>query len=80
MKIEPEEWFSQMDWQNFSSRTILGIDGFSRTGKTKLSKELEARLREQGLAVYVFHIDDFIVEKKRRYGTGLEEWQEYYFL
>lgn len=80
MKIEPEEWFSQMDWQDFSGRAILGIDGFSRTGKTKLSKELEAHLMKQGLTVYVFHIDDFIVEKKRRYGTGLEEWQEYYFL
>lgn len=80
VRIEPEEWVSQMDWQGFSGRTILGIDGFSRTGKTKLSKELEAHLREQGLAVLVFHIDDFIVEKKRRYGTGLEEWQEYYFL
>jgi uridine kinase len=30
--------------------------------------------------VYVFHIDDHIVERKRRYNTGFEEWQEYYDL
>lgn len=76
MKIEPEEWFSQMDWQDFSGRAILGIDGFSRTGKTKLSKELEAHLREQGLAVLVFHIDDFIVEKKRRYWKAEAYYEE----
>lgn len=78
--MEAEEWISQMPWQNFSGRTILGIDGLSRTGKTVFSKKLESHLKEQGMAVQLFHIDDFIVERGRRYGTGLEDWQEYYFL
>lgn len=60
-------------------RLILGIDGLSRSGKTTCSRQAEDYLIAQGIPYCLFHLDDLIVEKKRRYGTGLEDWQEYYF-
>ncbi|EDL66771.1 kinase [Bacillus sp. SG-1] len=62
------------------NRFILGIDGLSRSGKTTLTKSLCESLKEQDIPHIVFHIDDHIVEKKRRYDTGRDEWFEYYFL
>ncbi|SDX12600.1 uridine kinase [Marininema mesophilum] len=61
-------------------RFILGIDGLSRSGKTTLGKKLHQVLREKGIPVSVFHIDDYIVERKKRYHTGHEQWFEYYHL
>ncbi|MEH7302797.1 kinase [Neobacillus drentensis] len=61
-------------------RFIIGIDGLSRSGKTTLVKHLSQMLTEEKLPFYVFHIDDHIVERDRRYNTGHEEWFEYYQL
>ncbi|CAI9396757.1 MULTISPECIES: kinase [Bacillaceae] len=61
-------------------RVVVGIDGLSRSGKTTMVKKLEASLLERGLSVKVLHIDDYIVERNRRYHTGYEEWYEYYHL
>ncbi|WP_430115580.1 kinase [Neobacillus rhizosphaerae] len=61
-------------------RFIIGIDGLSRSGKTTLVKHLSQLLTEEKLPYYVFHIDDHIVERNRRYNTGHEEWFEYYQL
>jgi uridine kinase len=61
-------------------RFILGIDGLSRSGKTTLAKSLCEDLKEMNIAHSLFHIDDHIVERKRRYNTGRDEWFEYYFL
>jgi len=61
-------------------RIVVGIDGLSRSGKTTMVKKLEASLLERGLSVKVLHIDDYIVERNRRYHTGYEEWHEYYHL
>jgi uridine kinase len=49
-------------------------------GKTTFVKELEKELREKEYPVVVLHIDDHIVERKKRYKTGDEEWFEYYCL
>lgn len=62
------------------NRFILGLDGLSRAGKTTLSKSLCEKFEEYKLPYVVFHIDDHIVERKRRYNTGRDEWFEYYFL
>ncbi|MGO5013739.1 kinase [Niallia sp. Sow4_A1] len=61
-------------------RVVVGVDGLSRSGKTTMVKKLEASLLERGLSVKVLHIDDYIVERNRRYHTGYEEWYEYYHL
>ena len=59
-------------------RSIIGIDGLSRSGKTTLSEGLESYLKEQAIPHHIFHIDDFVVERAKRYGTGHEEWFEFY--
>lgn len=61
-------------------RLILGIDGLSRSGKTTLVKQLVQKLKEEKIPSYVFHIDDHIVNRNKRYHTGNEEWYEYYQL
>ncbi|PFA67182.1 uridine kinase [Bacillus sp. AFS015802] len=61
-------------------RYILGIDGLSRSGKTTLVNQLRIMLNEEGSEYHIFHIDDHIVERKRRYETGFAEWQEYFHL
>jgi uridine kinase len=61
-------------------RMILGIDGLSRSGKTTLVNKLEHHLREMNISVCIFHIDDYIVERKRRYNSDYDEWYEYYHL
>lgn len=63
-----------------AGRLVLGIDGLSRSGKTTLANQLSQTLREQGISVCVFHMDDHIVERAKRYHTGNEEWFEYYYL
>lgn len=61
-------------------RTVIAIDGLSRSGKTTLSNRIAEYLSVQNIPYKLFHIDDLIVERMRRYGTGHDEWQEYYFL
>ncbi|RLQ92434.1 kinase [Falsibacillus albus] len=66
--IQPEERF------------ILAIDGLSRAGKTTLVTQLSRLLQKEEIGFQVFHIDDHIVDRNKRYGTGFEEWYEYYQL
>ncbi|MFD1739606.1 kinase [Bacillus salitolerans] len=61
-------------------RIILGIDGLSRSGKTTFVKKAQEYLQEKQVPVCLFHIDDYIVERKKRYNTQHEEWYEYYQL
>lgn len=58
---------------------LVGIDGLAGAGKTTLVKKLEERLKQK-CPVIVLHLDDYIVEREKRYGTGHEEWYEYYYL
>lgn len=55
---------------------IVAIDGLSGAGKTTMVEQL------RGIATneVVLHIDDFIVERHRRYETGQSEAMEYYAL
>ncbi|WP_242273745.1 kinase [Bacillus cereus group sp. BfR-BA-01310] len=61
-------------------RFILGIDGLSRSGKTTLVKELEEDMKQNGIPFHIFHIDDHITERNKRYNTGFAEWYEHYNL
>ncbi|UII57769.1 hypothetical protein LS684_10245 [Cytobacillus spongiae] len=62
-------------------KIIFGIDGLSRSGKTTLANMLKDELQKiQKIKICLFHIDDFIVERKSRYNTNYEEWYEYYYL
>lgn len=61
-------------------RFILGIDGLSRSGKTTLVKKLEENMKRNGISFHIFHIDDHITERNKRYSTGFAEWYEYYNL
>ncbi|MCA1060496.1 AAA family ATPase [Rossellomorea aquimaris] len=56
---------------------IVGIDGLGGAGKTTFAKALKNKLKQK---TTILHLDDYIVEKRRRYGTGEEEWYEYYAL
>ncbi|MCA1058895.1 hypothetical protein LCL96_08110 [Rossellomorea aquimaris] len=61
-------------------RFILGIDGLSRSGKTTIVRNLSHHLNKENRPYHIFHLDDHIVERKRRYDTGFEEWYEYFQL
>lgn len=61
-------------------RFILGIDGLSRSGKTTLVKRLGKVLENLNMPYRILHIDDFIVDRSKRYDTGKDEWYEYYAL
>ncbi len=52
---------------------IVGVDGLSGAGKTTFMSEL-TRLPD----LVILHIDDYIVERSKRYGTGHPEAMEYY--
>ena len=52
-----------------NQRFILGIDGLSRSGKTTFSNMIKRLLKEKNIPVCLFHIDDFIVDKEKRYNT-----------
>lgn len=43
-------------------------------------KKLQACLHEKGFSVTVLHLDDYIVQRNRRYHISYEEWHEYYHL
>ncbi|MFD0051279.1 kinase [Actinomycetes bacterium NPDC127524] len=62
------------------NRYIAGIDGLSRSGKTTLVNRLSEYLKKNNIPYVIFHIDDHIVERNKRYNTGKEEWYEYYSL
>ncbi|MCC5891480.1 kinase [Exiguobacterium sp.] len=55
---------------------VVAIDGLSGAGKTTLVEQLQAIAPNE----LVLHIDDFIVERTRRYETGEPEAVEYYAL
>ncbi|MDC2864154.1 kinase [Bacillus sp. BP-3] len=62
------------------NRFILGIDGLSRSGKTTIVEKISQNVKEKKIPFHVFHIDDYIVRREKRYNTGNEEWYEYYNL
>ncbi|EEL81576.1 Uridine kinase [Bacillus cereus AH1271] len=62
------------------NRFILGIDGLSRSGKTTFVTNLKENMKQESIPFHIFHIDDHIVERNKRYDTGFEEWYEYYYL
>lgn len=62
------------------NRMVLGIDGLSRSGKTTFVNKLCYSFQEKNVSLCVFHMDDHIVESKKRYNTEHEEWYEYYNL
>ena len=62
------------------NRFILGIAGLSRSGKTTFVAKLKENMKQESIPFQIFHIDDHIVERNKRYHTGYEEWYEYYYL
>ena len=72
--------FDAIQKSDGQERFILGIDGLSRSGKTTLASAVAKQAEAMEIAFCLFHIDDFIVERNKRYGTGLDEWREYYEL
>ncbi|MGM0751646.1 MAG: kinase [Bacillota bacterium] len=69
----------QKDFQE-NRRFIVGIDGLGGAGKSTIANELRHASELEGFDAHIFHLDDYIVETHKRYGTGNEEWYEYYFL
>lgn len=61
-------------------RRVIGLDGLSRSGKTTLTRKVENFLHTRNFPVIVFHLDDYIVERSKRYNTGHAEGYEYYHL
>jgi len=55
---------------------VIAIDGLSGAGKTTISKRITNTFANS----ITFHIDDYIVTRKHRYHTGIDQWKEYYFL
>ena len=81
MQIVAEEVLRRI--QNYVVRSrpfIVALDGLSGAGKTTLVHKLERELSARGCKVVIFHIDDHIVEREKRYNTGHEEWYEFYSL
>ncbi|NIK75498.1 uridine kinase [Paenibacillus castaneae] len=62
------------------NRLIIGIDGLSRSGKTTFTNKLSHLFHKENSNVCVLHMDDYIVERNKRYNTGHEAWYEYYTL
>lgn len=54
---------------------VVAIDGLSGAGKTTFVSHLSNEP-----SVHIFHIDDYIVERDKRYQTGQPESTEYYAL
>jgi uridine kinase len=66
--------------QSINRPFIVGVDGLGGSGKTTLARNLKHELMLADCEAAVLHMDDYIVEKSERYGTGNEEWYEYYAL
>ncbi|CAM4014266.1 kinase [Saccharibacillus endophyticus] len=71
---------SELLASNKSNRLIIGLDGLSRSGKTTYVKSLINELNQTKNKNCVFHLDDHIEPRSKRYNTGNEEWREYYYL
>jgi uridine kinase len=80
MKELQQKLTSIVESLDLKERIVIGIDGLSRAGKTTFVNNLSNELSKLGISYQVFHLDDFIVERNRRYNTGNEEWFEYYSL
>lgn len=80
MEEHIQNLINQLPELKVGQRFILGIDGLSRSGKTTFTKRMKQSLEKQNLSFHLFHIDDFIVDKDKRYHTGHDEWIEYYRL
>ncbi|WLR57533.1 kinase [Mesobacillus subterraneus] len=63
-----------------NKRIIIGVDGLSRSGKTTFVRKFSSMLTEKLIGNMIIHMDDHIVGKSKRYNTGHEEWQEYFYL
>lgn len=59
---------------------IVGIDGLGGSGKTTLALNVKQEFMLAKYDAVILHMDNYIVEKSERYGTGNEEWYEYYAL
>ena len=75
-----QNFISLFESVNRAERFIVGIDGLSRSGKTTLVKNLGNVLKKMDIPYQILHIDNFIVERPKRYNTGHDEWYEYYSL
>jgi len=80
METELQKLIDEIPLPAKNQRMIIGIDGLSRSGKTTIGNLLHAYYVKTGVPVILIHMDDFIVERKRRYETGIESWREYYEL
>jgi uridine kinase len=72
--------FKKILHDNESKLIVIGVDGLSRSGKTTYVNKVEKFLVENHIDHVCLHLDDFIEPRSKRYNTGYEEWEEYYFL
>jgi uridine kinase len=72
--------FKKILHENECKLIVIGVDGLSRSGKTTYVNKLEKFLEENHIDHICLHLDDFIETRSKRYHTGYEEWEEYYFL
>lgn len=54
-------------------RLIVGIDGLGGAGKTTFAQKLRDELKLADCQAAILHMDECIVERHKRYGTGKEE-------
>lgn len=80
MKTELQKLVDAIPVPSNDERVIIGIDGLSRSGKTTIGNFLCSYYVEKGVPAVLLHLDDYIVERNRRYETGIESWREYYEL
>ncbi|SDZ20277.1 uridine kinase [Evansella caseinilytica] len=58
---------------------IVGIDGLGGAGKTTFVNKLQQTVKTRNCEAVILHLDDYIVETRKRYDTGHDEWYEYYY-
>lgn len=80
METELQKLIDVIPVPSNAERFIIGIDGLSRSGKTTIGNFLYSHYVEKGVPAVLLHLDDYIVERKHRYETGIESWREYYEL